>query len=153
MRRSIITLIGAGGELIRFLGIMALARAFFGGAIGGSSMAFLQFAVAPQLLFACGFFFLWRNPNRYGIFRPLLAAGKALCALSLVSLVIRFVAHFQQDISITGNPGILFAALLAFLVWDIASGLALVVSLKRHPKSTDIGAEPDRNLAESTDSE
>lgn len=131
MRRSIIALIGTGGELVRFFGLVALARAFLGSADSKSSLAFLQFAAAPQLLFAGGFFFLWRNPERYGVYRPLLALGKVLCVLSLATLTIRCILYFRQDVFLSGDPVVMLTAMLAFLLWDVAAGIALFVSLRK----------------------
>lgn len=133
MRRSIITLLGAGGELIRFFGITALARAFLGGGAGKTSLALLQFAASPHLLFAGGFFFLWLDPRRYDAFRPLLAAGKALCVLTLGTLAARFALGLRGELPPQGDPGILLAAMGAFLAWDAAAALALVRSLRSHP--------------------
>ncbi len=146
MRRSIITLLGAGGELVRFFGLAALCRAFLGNSGSPASQALYQFAAAPQLLFAGGFFFLWRDPIRYGVYRPLLAAGKALCVLTLASLTVRFLLFFRQDIYVAGDPAAMLAAMAAFLLWDAAAGIALVVSLREPPGSpepspADPGAE------------
>ena len=140
MRRSIITLLGAGGELVRFFGLVALARAFLGGAGGESSLAMIQFAASPHLLFAGGFFFLWRDPRRYDAFRPLLVAGKALCVLTLGSLLARFALSFRGETPPPGDPAVLLAAIGAFLVWDAAAGLALAQSLRAHP----LGSEDPR---------
>lgn len=134
MRRSIIALVGAGGELVRFFGLAALARAFLGSASGKSPLAFYQYAASPHLLFALGFFFLWRDPKRYAAYRPLLAAGKALCVLTLASLAVRFVQSFRQDVFLGGDPGIMLTAMAAFFVWDLAAGLALVHSLRKYPE-------------------
>ena len=136
MRRSIITLLGAGGELVRFFGLTALARAFLGRAAGKSTLALLQFVAAPQLLFAGGFFFLWLDPRRYGAFRPLLAGGKALCVLTLATLLARFAFSFRQGLPPQGDPVILLTAITAFLVWDAATAAALVHSLRIHPLET-----------------
>ncbi len=133
MRRSIITLLGAGGEVVRFFGLVALSRAFLGGAAGRTSLALLQFAASPHLLFAGGFFFLWLDPRRYDAFRPLLAAGKALGVLTLGSLAARFVLTFRNELPPQGDPGILLTAMGAFLVWDLAAGLALARSLRVRP--------------------
>lgn len=137
MRRSIITLLGAGGEVVRFFGLVALARAFLGGAGGRTSLALLQFAASPHLLFAGGFFFLWLEPRRYDAFRPLLAAGKALCVLTLGSLAVRFALTFRNELPPQGDPGLLLTAMGAFLVWDAAAALALIRSLRDRP----LGAE------------
>ncbi len=133
MRRSFITLLGAAGEAVRYFGLIALARAFLGGASGKTTLALLQFAASPHLLFAGGFFFLWLDPRRYDAFRPLLAAGKALCFLTLGTLLARFALGFLGELPPQGDPGTLLAAMGAFLAWDAAAGLALVRSLRVRP--------------------
>lgn len=133
MRRSFITLLGAGGELVRYFGLIALARAFLGGAEGKTSLSLLQFAASPHLLFAGGFFFLWLDPRRYDAFRPLLAAGKALCFLTLGTLLARFALGLRDELPPQGDPAALLAAMGAFLAWDAAAGLALARSLRSYP--------------------
>jgi len=154
MRRSIIALIGAGGELVRFFGLMALARVFLGSAGGKSSLDLFQFAAAPQLLFAGGFFFLWLDPGRYDVFRPLLAAGKALCFLSLAALTVRFIVYFRQDVFVAGDPAAVLTAMLSFLLWDAAAGCVLIVSLRKFPGLPDGPKEgPADNLPETVEIE
>lgn len=133
MRRSFITLLGAGGELVRYFGLIALARAFLGGAGGKTTLALLQFAASPHLLFAGGFFFLWLDSRRYDAFRPLLAAGKALGFLTLGTLLARFALGFRDELPPQGDPAVLLAAMGAFLAWDAAAGLALARSLRAYP--------------------
>ena len=133
MRRSFISLLGAAGELVRYFGLIALARAFLGGAAGKTSLALLQFAATPHLLFAGGFLYLWLDPRKYDAFRPLLAAGKALGFLTLGILLARFALGSRVELPPQGDPAALLSAMGAFLAWDAAAGLALVRSLRAHP--------------------
>ncbi|HSV55483.1 MAG TPA: hypothetical protein VLH39_00055 [Magnetospirillaceae bacterium] len=132
MRRSFITLVGVGGELARYFGLIAISRAFLGGD-GKGTLLLLQFAASPHLLFAGGFFFLWLDPLRYGAFRPLLAAGKALSLFGLGSLFAWFLTNRGSELLPGGDPVVLLGAMAAILVWDMAAGAALLRSLASHP--------------------
>ena len=88
MQRKPLFLVAAAAELGRFL-----ALAFLAGAVGalrsGSGLpAFFRYAMVPQLLFAAMFFFLWYDRERYGAYRPLGIAGKAVSLAAFIPLAI-----------------------------------------------------------------
>lgn len=151
MRRSFISLVGAGGELVRFLGLAALSSAFLGNSGNSGALSLFRFASSPQLLFALGFFFLWYRPERYGIYRPLLAAGKILCVLTLAPLIARFALSFRENAFFAGNPSVVMTSMLAFLLWDAAATVALIVSLRKFPERRSLSSnhEPTDPLSES----
>lgn len=93
MQRKPLFLVAAAAELGRFL-----ALAFLAGAVGalrsGSGLpAFFRYAMAPQLLFAAMFFFLWYDRERYGAYRPLAIAGKAVSLVAFVPLAVSLIAE------------------------------------------------------------
>ena len=93
MQRKTLFLVAAAAELGRFL-----ALAFLAGAVGalrsGSGLpAFFRYAMVPQLLFAAMFFFLWYDRERYGAYRPLAVAGKAVSLVAFVPLAISLITE------------------------------------------------------------
>lgn len=93
MQRKTLFLVAAAAELGRFL-----ALAFLAGAVGalrsGSGLpAFLRYAMVPQLLFSAMFFFLWYDRGRYGAYRPLAIAGKAVSLAAFIPLAVSLVSE------------------------------------------------------------
>jgi hypothetical protein len=93
MQRKPLFLVAAAAELGRFM-----ALAFLAGAVGalrsGSGLpAFFRYAMVPQLLFAAMFFFLWYDQGRYGAYRPLGIAGKAVSLLAFIPLAISLITE------------------------------------------------------------
>ena len=136
MQRKPLFLVAAAAELGRFL-----ALAFLAGAVGalrsGSGLpAFFRYAMAPQLLFAAMFFFLWYDRERYGAYRPLAIAGKAVSLAAFIPLAVGLVAE-GASMAYLARQG----ALAAAAVLGIDLGSLLLLCLYGRPEG-ETEAEP-----------
>lgn len=136
MKRRIPHLAAAVAELVRFLALMLLsAKLGVIGAAGdeGGGAFLLRYAAAPQLLFAAGFFFLWLDFGRYGIYRPLLAIGKIAALVALLPLSVEIGYYrFVPQASVVDPRGAGSLA-LAIAAVDLGS-LALLILYGRREK-------------------
>jgi hypothetical protein len=84
----------------------------------------LRFVAAPNLLFGVAFFFLAMDPVRYGVYRPLILAGKAVAVFAALVSVPRLAGLDGERMRVSLS---VLAALALVVVWDISSALVLLL--------------------------
>jgi hypothetical protein len=92
-------LVLAAWELARFYIVAAFVSAPQSAAGYGTAV----FALAPQILFAAAFFFLWFDYGRYSPYRPLLIAAKLVSLLAAVAFVFTVLGRAGADGSIVST--------------------------------------------------
>jgi hypothetical protein len=109
-------------QALRFSGILLWSGSWTSSSLVLPSQL-LRFMVSPNLLFGVAYFFLALDPHRYGVYRPLIVAGKATVVLTGL-----FAAPSVLNVAGSSiQPGLaVFVSLLIVVVWDVLSAQILL---------------------------
>lgn len=111
--------------------------------MSGYPTQILRFTAAPNLMFGAAFFFLAKDPVRYGSYRPLVLVGKAAAVFAALVAAPRLMGIGGEPM----QPGVPVLIGLALVVlWDIMAALVLLFRqfpLARMDANQEAPAEPE----------
>jgi hypothetical protein len=128
MKRKAVNLVASFAELIRFFILMLLAGGLGALRDDGSSERIFRYAATPQLFFAAGLFFLWIDDERYGVYRTLLAMGKAVGLVAYMPVALLVASWLTNAPNAPQNSGRMFLLALFVVLIDLFNLAVLLLA-------------------------